>query len=72
MTIAFTRYALYSHPYTDSRNGRTEICCLECREDSLPVVVWAGERVAMNFVMGAIGRHEEDSHSKVTAAPVAV
>lgn len=71
MPIDFARYALYAHPYAHPKEGRVEVCCLECRLDALPLVVWEGERSALNFVMGAVARHEKESHSKVAAASVA-
>lgn len=63
------RYALYSHPWQDHREGRTEVSCLECRtDDHMPIVIWSGHKSSMAAVLDALANHEKDAH---TLAPVA-
>jgi hypothetical protein len=70
--MAFERYALYSHPYATPYDGRTEVCCTECREHGLPMVVWTNHKANMSVVTDAIIRHEETYHIAIAALAVAV
>lgn len=75
MPIDLKRYAMYSHPWTNDREGRTEVSCLECRKDDLPIVIWEGTRSSLFYVLAAVDAHEKETHSrrrKAVAAAVAV
>lgn len=57
------RYAMYSHPWQDQREGRTEVSCLECRSaDHMPIVIWSGHKSSLTSVLTAIANHDHDAH----------
>lgn len=68
-----SRYAIYSHPWQDQREGRSEVSCLLCRTpDEMPVVVWSGHKAGMPTVIAAIANHENDAHRGTSALLSAV
>lgn len=62
LPVDVRRYATYSHPFTQDGTAKTEIACLECRADSLPVVIMTFEKASVFAMLYAISAHEKESH----------
>jgi hypothetical protein len=65
--IDSTRYALYTQPWTDSREPITELGCLECRDSDMPRVLISWIKISVLSVLTAIANHEKNHHPEAPA-----